>query len=141
MVNMSFHEIGLHVIQLITIKFTCMKSQRKSRKSFSEAFKKEKVELIDQKKISVKELSEIYEVSVRSIYKWLKQFSKYSAGERVVVEKISEAKKNIELVKHIQELEQALGRKQLELDYYKEVVNIISKEEGEDVVKKYKPKR
>ena len=59
----------------------------------------------------------------------------------MVVEKISEAKKNIELVKHIQELEQALGRKQLELDYYKEVVNIISKEEGEDVVKKYKPKR
>ena len=118
-----------------------MKSQRKSRKSFSEAFKKEKVELIDQKKISVKELSEIYKVSVRSIYKCLKQFSKYSAGERGVVEKISEAKKNIELVKHIQELEQALGRKQLELDYYKEVVNIISKEEGEDVVKKYKPKR
>ena len=58
----------------------------------------------------------------------------------MVVEKISEAKKNIELVKHIQELEQALGRKQLELDYYKEVVSIISKEEGEDVVKKHKPK-
>ena len=117
-----------------------MKNQRKSRRIFSEAFKKEKVELIDQKKISVKELSKIYEVSDRSIYYWLKQFSKYSAGEQVVVEKISEANKNIELLKQVQELEQALGRKQLELDYYKEVVNIISKEEGEDVAKKHKPK-
>ena len=58
----------------------------------------------------------------------------------MVVEKISEEKKNIELRKLIGELEQALGRKQLELDYYKEVIDIISEEEGEDVAKKHKPK-
>ena len=118
-----------------------MKNQRKVRRTFSESFKREKVDLIDRGKLSVKELSKIYEVSDRAVYSWLKKFSKYATGERVVVEKISEAKKNIELHQQVRELEQALGRKQLELDYYKEVVNIISEEEGEDVVKKYKPKQ
>ena len=118
-----------------------MKNQRKARRTFSEAFKREKVGLIDQGKLSVKELSKIYEVSDRAVYTWLKKFSKFTTGERVVVEKISEAQKTIELHQQVKELEQALGRKQLELDYYKEVVNIISEEEGEDVAKKYKPKQ
>jgi transposase len=118
-----------------------MKNQRKARRTFSEAFKREKVGLIDQGKLSVKELSKIYEVSDRSVYTWLKKFSKFTTGERVVVEKISEAQKTIELHQQVKELEQALGRKQLELDYYKEVVNIISEEEGKDVAKKYKPRQ
>lgn len=118
-----------------------MKKCRRTRRTFSEAFKREKVELIDHGKLRVKELSKIYEVSDRAVYNWLKKFSKYAAGERVVVEKISEAKKTIELYNQVRDLEQALGRKQLELDYYKEVVSIISDEEGEDVAKKHKPKR
>jgi transposase-like protein len=117
-----------------------MKKDRKARRTFSTAFKREKVELIDQGKLSVRELSLIYEVSSNAIYRWLKKYSKYSAGERVVVEKISEEKKNTELRKRIRDLEQVVGRKQLELDYFKEIVDIISEEEGVDVVKKYKPK-
>jgi len=106
-------------------------------KRFSAAFKKEKVDLIDKGQLSVREVSEIYEVSTTAIYKWLKKYSRISKDERIVVEKISESKKNIELVKAIQKLEQALGRKQLELDYYKSIVEIISEETGEDVKKKY----
>lgn len=48
-----------------------MKNQRESRRSFSEAFKREKVGLIDPGKMSIKELSKIYEVSDRSVYTWL----------------------------------------------------------------------
>ncbi len=118
-----------------------MKRQRKSRRVFSTAFKREKVELIEQGKLSIKDLSFIYEVSDRAIYSWLKKYSRYSSGERIVVEKISEEKKNKELKVQIRELERALGRKQLELDYYKEVIEIINEEGGEDVVKKYKPKQ
>lgn len=117
-----------------------MKKDRKVRRTFSTAFKREKVELLDQKKLSARELSLIYDVSQTAVYKWLKKYSKYSSSERIVVEKISEEKKNIELRKQISKLEQAVGRKQLELDYYKEVVDIISEEEGEDVAKKHKPK-
>lgn len=108
---------------------------------FSAAFKKEKVELIDQGKLSVKELSAIYEVSDTAIYNWIKKFSKIAKDERVVVEKISEEQKNIELHKRIRELEHCVGKKQLELDYYKAIVELISEEAGEDVKKKYKPKQ
>ncbi|MCF6341397.1 MAG: transposase [Bacteroidales bacterium] len=118
-----------------------MKRQRKVRRVFSTSFKREKVELIEQGKLSVKDLSLIYEVSDRAIYNWLKKYSRYNSGERIVVEKISEEKKNKELMLQIRELERALGRKQLELDYCKEVIAVITEEEGEDVVKKYKPKQ
>ncbi|HED06409.1 MAG TPA: transposase, partial [Ignavibacteria bacterium] len=66
-----------------------MKKQRKVRIAFSTAFKREKVELIDQGQLTVKELSLIYQVSDRAIYNWIKKFSKYSSTERIVVEKIS----------------------------------------------------
>ncbi len=117
-----------------------MKIKRKTRRTFSTAFKKEKVDLLDSGKITVRELSLIYEVSDRAIYNWIRKYSKNTATEHVVVQKVSEASKNIELMKRIRNLEQSLGRKQLELDYYKTVVDIIKEEEGEDFVKKFNPK-
>lgn len=117
-----------------------MERERKVRRTFSTVFKKEKVELIEQGKITVKELSDIYQVSQPAVYKWLKKFSKMGSSERVVIEKISEENKNIELLKRVRDLEGAIGRKQLELDYYRSVVEIISEEEGVDIEKKYRPK-
>ena len=113
----------------------------KSYRHFSTVFKKEKVKLIDEGKLTVKELSDIYEVSPTAIYRWIKKFSIYDKQERVVVEKISEEKKNTELLKRIRELERSVGQKQLELDYYKAIIELVSEETGEDVKKKYKPKR
>ena len=64
---------------------------KSKNRRFSTAFKKEKVELIDQGKLSVKEVSEIYEVSDTAIYRWIKKFSKIAKDERVIVEKVSES--------------------------------------------------
>lgn len=117
-----------------------MKRQIKTQRVFSVAFKKEKVELLDQGKISVKDLSKTYDVSQTAIYNWKNKYSKYKKTERIVVEKISEATKNIELLKRIAELERIVGKKQLELDYYKTTIELLSEESGEDIKKKYKPK-
>ena len=117
-----------------------MKKQNQQRRTFSSTFKREKVELLDQGKISVKELSKIYEVSQTAIYKWKRQYSKYKSSERIVVEKISEEKKNIELLRRIAELERIIGKKQLEIDYYKTTLEVINESAGEDLEKKYKPK-
>lgn len=116
-----------------------MKRQQRINRTFSTAFKKEKVDLLDNGKITVNELSTLYEVSPTAIYKWKKKFSKLEKSERVVVEKISESNKNIELLKRIRDLEQVIGKKQLELDYYKTAINILSEQSGEDILKKYKP--
>jgi len=117
-----------------------MKRQNKPRRVFSTTFKKEKVALLEQGKISVKELSKIYEVSETAIYNWKRQYSKYKPSERVVVEKISEEKKNIELLQRIAELERIIGKKQMEIDYYRTTLEVISESAGEDLEKKYKPK-
>ena len=118
-----------------------MKKSEKQRRVFSAAFKREKVGLLDQGKLKVSDISKIYNVSTVSVYRWRKKFSSISIGEKVVVEKISEAKKTLELYNQVRDLEQALGRKQMELDYFKKVVELASEEKGEDFEKKYKPKQ
>ena len=110
--------------------------ERKVRRTFSTAFKKEKVSLIDQGKMSVKDLCDIYEVSTTAVYKWLKKYSKQESTERIVVEKISEEAKNRELMNRIRHLEGVIGRKQLEIDYYKAAIEVINQEEGIDLLKK-----
>ena len=113
-----------------------MNSEQKQRRQFSAAFKQEKVALLDEGKVSVKELSEIYDVSKTAIYKWIRKYSKLKRDERVVVEKISEAQKTLELKKKIGELERILGKKQLEIDYLKTSIDIYKHEQGEDTGKK-----
>ena len=117
-----------------------MKQTDKRHRHFSTAFKKEKVALLDEGKISVKDLSRIYEVSVTSIYNWKRKYSKYKPTERIVVEKISEEKKNVELLTRIAELERIIGKKQLEIDYYKTTLELISETAGEDLKKKQEPR-
>ena len=112
------------------------KGKNRVRRTFSTAFKKEKVEMLDMGKISVKELSTIYEVSETAIYNWKKLYSKYKSDEPVVIEKISEGRKNIELLKRIAELERIIGKKQMEIDYYKETLEEILETSGEDLKKR-----
>ena len=116
-----------------------MKGHPKTTRHFSTAFKKEKVELLDKGKITVTELSKIYNVTRSAIYKWKRKFSSLEKTERIVIEKVSEENKNIELLNRIKELEQIIGRKQIELDYYKTAINVLSEQEGEDLLKKFKP--
>jgi len=117
-----------------------MKNSKKITRTFSTDFKKEKVALIERGKITVSQLSKIYEVTPAAIYKWLRKYSQIAPNERVVVEKLSEENKNLELMNRIRELEQVLGRKQLKLDYYESIIEELNEQQGEDVTKKYKPK-
>jgi transposase-like protein len=117
-----------------------MKRTKKITRTFSTAFKKEKVALIESGKMTVRQLSKIYEVTPTAIYKWLRKYSQIEPGERVVVEKLSEEQKNIELMERIRELEQALGKKQLKVDYYESVIEELNELQGEDVTKKYRPR-
>ena len=114
------------------------KMQQKSQpiRTFSTAFKKEKVELIERGEITVSQLSRVYEVSKTAIYNWIHKYSKYSKNERIVVEKISEESKALEYLKRIAELERVLGKKQMDIDYYESLIEAINEEFGYDVKKK-----
>ena len=105
---------------------------------YSETFKKEKVELIEKKQITVLELSRIYKVSTTAIYNWLKKYStKYEKTERVVVEKESEGFKTIQLLNQVADLERSVGQKQLEIDFMKKLLEFGNETVGFDIKKKY----
>lgn len=115
-----------------------MNSKEKQMRRFSESFKKEKVKQIEEKKVTVSQLSKIYEVSTTAIYKWLRKYSKhFGKNERVVVEKESEGQKQLELLEKIKELEQLLGQKQVEVEYLKKVIEFGCEITETDIKKKY----
>ncbi len=110
----------------------------KMRRRFSTEFVREKVSLIEEGKVTIAEICKTYEVTRTAVYKWLyKHGTKYQKQERIVVEKISEEKKTLELMQKVAELERVVGQQQLQIIYKDSVIKCASKAYGEDVEKKF----
>lgn len=109
----------------------------KYNRTFSEAFKKERVAAILAKKITISQTTRIYQISATSIYKWIYRYSDKNKGTRVVVEMESEGKKIEGLLRRIAELERVVGQKQMALDVAEQTLAIASEEVGFDLKKKY----
>ena len=108
----------------------------KTRRSFSETFKREKVKDLVEKRISIKQLCSLYEVSRTSVYNWLYAYSPHHEQKTIlVVQMESEAYKSQMLQQRIAELERVVGQKQLELDFLNKLFEIGSQELGFDIKK------
>lgn len=104
---------------------------------FSVEFRKRQVDLYDRGVLSIREICELHDVSDSGVRKWIKKYSRHKRDRtRVVIELESEGKKNQALRARIAELEAALGRKQMELDYLNKLVDVNSEELGVDLRKK-----
>ena len=115
--------------------------KNKQFRRFSEAFKREKVKEIEEKTITVLQLSRIYDVSPTAIYKWIRKYSKHKGKrERVIVEKESESYKTYQLHRKVAELERLLGQKEIEISYLNKVIETGNEMLGEDLKKKHDPK-
>lgn len=114
------------------------KLEIRTRRIFSEEFKRQKVQLLIAKKISVKELSEVYQVSKMSIYRWLYRYSPhYSKGTTQVVQMQSEESKHLASLKQIAELERIIGQKQLQIDFLEKMIELASEELQLDIKKNF----
>ena len=104
---------------------------------FSLDFKKKIVNEIETKRIAIKDVASIYDVSRNSIYSWLYKYSKnYEKGAKMVLELESEAERTKFLMKKVAELERTLGQKTLQIDFLNKVIDICSEELGYDIKKK-----
>jgi len=121
----SFHKFG-----------NIMTKEEKQNRHFSETFKKEKVRMLEQKQITVTEISRLYEVTRGAVYKWKSRYGTMASGERVVVEKHSEAAKTLVLLEQLKNREQEIGRQQVEIRYLREVISYWNRELGDDLEKK-----
>lgn len=118
-----------------------MKVEKKNQvRIFSTTFKQEKVKEIEEKRMTVAQVCRSYKVSSTAVYKWIYRYGTTQKGERIVVEKNSEAQKTERLLKKVAELEQLLGQKQVEVEYLKKVVEFGSEEVNVDIKKKFESK-
>jgi transposase-like protein len=107
------------------------------RRTFSEEFRRQKVWEIENKLTNVSQVSREFEVSRTGVYYWIRKYSKhYQASVKVVLQMESEQEKTKKLQSRIDELERALGRKQMELDYLNKLIELEGERLGEDLKKK-----
>jgi transposase-like protein len=107
------------------------------RRTFSEEFRRKKVWEIENKLTTVSQVSREYQISRTGVYYWLKKYSNhYEPSLKVVLQMESEEEKTKKLQSRIEELERALGRKQMELDYLNKLIEIEGNRLGEDLKKK-----
>lgn len=110
----------------------------RTRRIYSETFKRQRVAEIGKGLVTVLEVSKLYNVSAQAVYKWIYKYSlNHKKGITQVVQMESESHKTKELLKRISELESVIGRKQMEIDYLDKLVEISSKELKVDLKKNF----
>lgn len=111
--------------------------EERKRRTFSESFKRKKIQEIETGQTKISEICRQYQLSQQSVYRWLKKFGNMKKQEeRLIVETSSDTKKLIECQKRIAELERMLGRKQIELDFKEKMIEIAEEMYNVDIKKK-----
>ena len=114
-----------------------VRSIRKQRK-YSEEFKKRIVADFEIGKYSVPQLERLHGIGNATIYSWIYKFSTFNeTGYRVVEMKDSSNKKMKELEARVKELESAVGRKQIMIDYLEKMMEIAKEELDIDIKKNF----
>jgi transposase len=112
----------------------------RQRRVFSDAFKREKVDDILNKRISIAELSKLWEVSDTAIRNWIRQYSpSHKKGTTMVIQQDCESVKTQELLKRVAQLERTIGQKQMVIDYQDKLLELASKELEIDIKKNFSP--
>lgn len=110
----------------------------RQRRVFSEDLKKRVVRDIELGKASILAAAREYEVTKANVYRWLRKYSRHLLTPKtMIVQMDSEAYKTKEFEKKIRELEAALGRKQLEIDFLNKLIDQGKEELGVDLKKKF----
>ena len=110
--------------------------QIKQQRLFSEELRRQIVGQIERKEFTVAQTMREDQLSKQAIYNWLYRYSgSLKKGTRIVMEKDSQENQTQELKNRIKELEAALGRKSLEADLFRVIVDLASKEYDTDLKK------
>ena len=110
----------------------------KKHRSYSDEFKKELVNLFESGRYSVPQLDKLYGINAQTIYRWIYKFSIFNEkGFRVIEMKASSVTKLKELEQKIKALEQAVGQKQIKIDYLEKMIDIAKEELHIDIKKNY----
>lgn len=108
----------------------------KRNRRFSEDFKLKIVQEYESGKYSVYEMEKIYDIANQSIYSWIYKYSEYNKKSIQVVEmKDSQSQKIKKMEARIKELEQAVGQKQMNIDYLEKMIDLAKEHYDIDIKK------
>jgi len=114
-----------------------LKVVRKNRE-FSDDFKRGLVDEFESGRFSVIQLSRLHGIHKQLIYNWIYKFSTLNEkGYRVVEHRDSSSKKLSDLEKRVRELEAAVGRKQIKIDFLEKMMDIAQEELDIDIKKNF----
>jgi transposase-like protein len=118
-------------------QFKLSTSERR-RRTFSENFKKQKVQEIERGISKVAEICKQYEVSNVSVYRWISKFGTMEEKkERLIVKTESDTRQLLELKKKVAELEQIIGQKQILIDFKDKMIELAEEQYHIDIKKNY----
>lgn len=110
----------------------------KSRRIFSEEFKRACVKEYESGQFSVLELSKLYQIQGIIIYRWIYKYSAYNKRKIKIVEMATSSKQKLkELQKKIADLERIVGQKQLNIDFLEKMIEISKETYGIDIKKNF----
>lgn len=103
---------------------------------FSTEFKQTLVQDYEKGQFSVSELSKLYQIHTTIIYRWIQKYSSYNKRKLKVVEMADSSKQKLkDLQKRIEELERAVGQKQLNIDFLEKMIELANIHYGIDIKK------
>lgn len=118
-------------------QFRLTTRERHSR-VFSETFRRNKVQEIESKVVRVSDICRQYSVSAQSVYRWIHKYgSSQQKQERLIVESMSDTKAIKELRERMAELERMVGQKQIEIEFYKKMIDLAQEHFGIEIKKNF----
>ena len=110
---------------------------KQTRRVFSEGFKRDKVRLYETGKMSISQLSKLYEISETALYKWVDKYRTTPSSQRIVIETDSDYLQLKSLQKRVDNMERLIGNQQIQIDYQKAMISSASDHYEEDIEKKF----
>lgn len=114
------------------------KRKLKRKRTFSEEIRRKAVSEFRSGKYTAQELSDLYHCSPTTIYRWIYKYSPADQPKLNVVQMADSSDRKLkELQQQITDLQAALGRKQIQVDFYEKMADLAKAEYGIDLKKNF----
>lgn len=113
-------------------------TQERRHRSFSEAFKRNKVQEIESGQTRIVDICKQYSVSAAAVYQWLRKYgASKNKQEKLIIESMSDTNTIKELRERLAELERMVGQKQIEIEFYKKMIDLAQEHYGIEIKKNF----
>lgn len=106
-------------------------------RTFSEDFKRKRVQELEKNLVSVSDICKTFDVNCSSVYRWIYKYSSMAKkGVRQVVESKSDTLRIKQLESKVRDLERIIGQKQVLIEFQDKMIEIAEKSYNVDIKKK-----